>query len=397
VPGRPDVSAATLLHPSVTRVLVAVRDLALQQEVLDFLGRDGRIDVVAATTGPAEIPGMVERSDVDAVVCCAELARAVSRVPSRRGSGDVERSPVLHVVTGELTVPVLRLAVDIGARGAYRWPEEREDLVDRVRVGGARRLEHGSRRGRLIAVVPARGGAGGTFLSTQLAVSLASRKVATALVDGALSFSDLTPALGLPAEPPPATIADLRPVARELNAQHLSHVLHRHDAGFDALLAPSDSRAVDGDGPGLVRMVLKVLATEFDAVVLHLARGLDEVGLAATALADVCLLVTTLDVFSLYGAKRLVDRLTSPPDSGVGSPRIRLVVNRAGRGGLPDDDVRRILAVSPIDRVRIDAAVPRAQASGELLPSRAAKAPRDVDALTESLIAELGIAGGTPS
>ena len=391
-PTRPDTAVATLLHPSLTRVLVAVRDLALHQEVLDFLGRDGRVDVVGATTGPAEIARIVERSDVEAVVCCPELARAASRISFTRVDDHLDRVPDLLVVAGELTVPVLRLAVDVGARGAYRWPEEREDLVDRVRSGGSRRPSMRSGRGRVIAVVPARGGAGGTFVSTQLAVSLASRSVSTALVDGALSFSDLTPALGFSGESPSATIADLRPVARELDPQHLAHVLRRHDAGFDALLAPTESQAVDGDGPGLVRMVLKVLAAEFDAVVVHLARGLDEVGLAAAGLADVCLLVTTLDVFSLYGAKRLIGRLTTPSDSEGVASRIRVVVNRAARGGPTDEDVWRILAVSPMGRVRNDPAVPKAQAYGELFPPRSAKAPRDVDALTETLVGELGIA-----
>src|SRR5262245_37564665 len=46
-PPSPD---STLLHPSLARVVVAIRDLPLHQEVLDFAVRDGRIDVVASTT-----------------------------------------------------------------------------------------------------------------------------------------------------------------------------------------------------------------------------------------------------------------------------------------------------------------------------------------------------------
>ena len=387
-------SLAALLHPSLTRVLVAVRDLALHQEVLDFLGRDGRVDVVAATTGAADLPAIVDRSGADAIVCCADLARAVSWPVPRRDDRDGRTVPDLHVVAGELTVPVLRLAVDVGARGAYRWPEEREELADRVRAGGGRLPGSGRGGGRLIAVVPTRGGAGGTFVSTQLAASLASRSMSTALVDGALAFSDLTPALGLPAEPTPPTIADLRPVARELSAQHLAHVLRRHEAGFDALLAPVDVQSVDGEGPHLVRSVVKVLTTEFDAVLVHLARGLDEVGLAAAGLADVCLLVTTLDLFSLYGAKRLIDRLAPRADEETKSSRLRLVVNRGARGGLSGSEVQRVLGVEPMARIRVDPAVPRTQASGELLPPRSSKAARDVDDLAGALVSELGISHG---
>jgi len=385
-----ETSLATLLHPSLTRVLVAVRDLALHQEVLDFLGRDGRVDVAAATTAPGELPTLVERAGVDAIVCCADLARAAAR-PSNHDGRDERPAPDVHLVAGELTVPVLRLAVDVGARGAYRWPEEREELADRIRARSDRRLGTGRGGGSLIAVVPARGGAGGTFVSTQLAASFASRTASTVLVDGALSFSDLMPALGLPAEPRPATIADLRPVARELNAQHLAQVLRRHEAGFDALLAPVDSEAVDGDGPRLVRSVIRVLVTEFDVVVVHLARGLDEAGLAAAALADVCLLVTTLDLFSLYGAKRLVDRLAGPGGEEA-NPSVRVVVNRAARGELSDDDVQRVLGIGPMARIRVDPAVPKTQAHGELLTPRSTRAARDVDGLAGALLAELGAA-----
>jgi len=383
-------SLATLLHPSLTRVLVAVGDLALHQEVLDYLGRDGRVDVAAATTAAAEVPRLVERSGVDAIVCCPDLARAASRRTTWRAGHDGHRAPDVHLLAGELTVPVLRLAVDVGVRGAYRWPEEREELADRIRTSSDRRPGTGDGRGKLIAIVPTRGGAGGTFVSAQLAASLASRTLSTVLVDGALSFSDLTPALGLRAEPRPPTIADLRPVARELNAQHLAQVLRRHDAGFDALLAPVEGDAIDGEGPRLIRSVIRILVTEFDVVVVHLARGLDEAGLAATALADVCVLVTTRDLFSLYGAKRLVDRLAGPSATGP-DPFVRVVVNRATRGGLSADEVGDVLGISPMARIRLDPAVPRAQALGELLSPRSTRAARDVDGLAGALAAELGV------
>ncbi|HXY72487.1 MAG TPA: AAA family ATPase [Actinomycetota bacterium] len=368
-------------------------DLALHQEVLDFLGRDGRVDVVAATTGAAEIPAIVEESDIDAVVSCADLARAASKSVVRRGDGNGGGVPDVHVVAGELTIPILRLSVDVGARGAYRWPEEREELADRVRSRWGRRVGSGRGAGRLIAVVPTRGGAGGTFVATQLAASIASRDISTVLVDGALPFADLTPALGLPTDPTPATIADLRPVVGELNTQHLAHVLRRHEAGFDVMLAPVDSQSVDGEGPRLVRSVLKALVAEFDLVIVHLARGLDEVGLAASGLADVCLLVTTLDLFSLYGARRLIDRLAPEGEDDPGSSRLRVVVNRAARGNLSGDEVRQVLGTPPMSRIRVDPAVPRAQACGEILVPRSTKAARDVDRLTKSLAAELGIFG----
>src|SRR5438093_6333081 len=77
-----------LLHPSLTRVLVAIRDLPLHQEVLDFVTRDGRIDVVGALTDASQLRRGVDDAAVDAVICCPNLAAEVAgpsqaRLPAR--------------------------------------------------------------------------------------------------------------------------------------------------------------------------------------------------------------------------------------------------------------------------------------------------------------------------
>jgi len=389
---RAERPAPTLLHPSLTRILVAVRDVPLHQEVLDFLGRDRRVDVSGSTVDAGQIQDIARSSKIDAIVCCPELASAASRVKPGAAGAEDWRPPAVHLVAGELSVPVLRLAVDVGARGAYRWPEERHALADRLRGGAGRRPGAPRGRGRVIAVVSARGGAGGTFVSAQLASSLAAGAARTVLVDGALAFSDLTPALGLSVEDIAETIADLRPVAAEMTAEHLDHVLREHPAGFAALLAPVRATELNGEGPGLVRSVLAVLSAEFDAVVLHLARGLDDVGLACVGIADVCVLVTTLDLFSLYGAKRLIDRLGSRPDTDADPGRVRVVVNRAARGELSAAEVQRILGVAALQQIRMDPAVPKAQGRGELLPPGSTRAACDVDRLASILRKEIAIA-----
>src|SRR5207302_695262 len=97
-----------------------------------------------------------------------------------------------------------------------------------------------------VAVLGSRGGAGTTFLATQLAASFATRGIATAIADLDVVCSDLTAALGIPADQPVRTVADLLPVADELTAEHLEQVLFRHAAGFSALLAPTTDQELTG-------------------------------------------------------------------------------------------------------------------------------------------------------
>jgi Flp pilus assembly CpaE family ATPase len=375
-------SEPNLLHPSLTRVLVAIRDLPLHQEVLDLVTRDGRIDVVGALTDASQFRRGFDDAAVDAVICCPTLAPEVTgpsqaRLPERSGG----RTPRVYLVGQELTIPVLRQAIAAGVAGAYRWPEERDALGGQLR---RRRLTtptpEGS-RGWVVAVHGARGGAGTTFVACQLAASLATRGVATSLMDAGLAFSDVTAALGVPMDGSLRTIADLIPVVDEVSAGHLSKVLHLHSAGFSALLAPPEGTDVDSPEAALVRAALLAMMSAHRVVLVHTPRSMDAATRAALELADAVLLVTALDLFSLYGAKRIVKRLGL-----LGSDRLHVVVNRAARSGISMGDVERVLGRSPLGRIRVDPAVPRAQERGELLRPRSGRAARDVDRLAARLL-----------
>jgi len=64
-----------------------------------------------------------------------------------------------------------------------------------------------------------------------------------------------------------------------------------------------------------------------------------------------------------------------------------VVVNRASRSDVTVADVERILGIRPSAVVRFDPAVRRAQDRGELLPARARRVGRAVDALARALLA----------
>jgi Flp pilus assembly CpaE family ATPase len=365
------------VHPSLTRVLLGIRDIALHQEVMDFLAREARVDLTGAVTDAAALEERLRSVPLDAVVTCPELAVVAASAPHDASSGT---GPRLFVVAEDLTIPVLRLAIDAGAQGVHRWPEERTALRDRLRR--SRVASTVVRRGRVVAILGTRGGAGTTFLSTQLAASFAGRGIRTTVVDLDVVCSDLTAALGVPADQPVRTVADLLPVADELTAEHLDQVLFRHPAGFSALLAPTPEQELAGWRREAGRAILDLLAATHAMVILHLPRTNDAVTRAMVELADQVLLVTTLDLFSLFGAKRVVRSL------GLDARRDRcqLVIGRSSRSELTAEDVQRLLGMEPAARIRTDPAVPRAQARGELLAPRSGRAARDVDDLARSLL-----------
>jgi len=358
-----------------TRVLIAIQDLAFHQEVLDFLERDARIDVVGAVTQPEALFRLERTATPNVTVTCPVLTRDV-RHPSSAG-----RRANLLVVGEEMTVTMLRDAIDAEARAVFAWPEERDDLARSIASTRTDEEEAASSRGQVVAVFGARGGSGTTFLASHLAAALAEEGRRCVLVDLDGSFADVSVALGVEPGADVRTIADLLPVAGELAPDHVRDALFQHARGFAALLAPPEPRGLPEIPAGIYTGAIGLLALAYEVVVLHTPRSLDEVSKAGLTMADEILLVVSPDLFSLYSARRAVTALGLRD----GLERFNVVINPMARGEVGIREIERVLGVRPKAAVRFDPAVGRAQDRGELLGARSHRAWRDVRALAGRL------------
>jgi pilus assembly protein CpaE len=354
-----------------SRVLIAIQDLALHQEVLDFLDRDARIEVVGAATEPDRFTRLIVDAAPDVTVVCPRLAAGIRHPAARARTRDV------LILTEEMTVPVLREAIDAGARGVYCWPEERHELAGAI-IGVTSERDPGSTgRGRVIAVYGARGGAGVTFVSTHLAAAFADRGLRSLLVDMDSGFAGLTIALGIDPSESNRTIADLLPVIEELSPYHAEDALYKHGRGFSVLLGPPEDVEPSSIPTGLYTAAIALLAGAFEVVVLHLPRAVDEMARRGVGIADEVVLVASLDLFSIYGARRAIASLGLTDSLG----RCRLVINRLGSAHVTPKDVERVLGLPTSVGVRFDASVKRVQDRGELLSPSSRRAGKDLRAL----------------
>jgi pilus assembly protein CpaE len=374
VEGRVPVDRPRPGSSSRPRVLLGIGDMSLQEEVLDYLDRDPRIEVVGAVSEPDRLAKLIADAAPNVTVVCPDLSRQVH--PSIGG-----RAGAIIVVAEEMSVPILREAIDAGAQGVFGWPEERADLARTVAELPSHDPLGRAARGQVIAVYGARGGAGATFVATHVAAALADRGRSCALVDLDTDFAGLTVALGIGADDPVRTFGDLVPVVDELSPEHLEDALFRHRRGFSVLFGAAEGTEGAAIPVGLYRGSVGLLAGTFDAIVLHLPRALDNVTRAGVGIADKVLLVSTLDLFSLYGARRAIAALGLKEPAG----RCRLVINRMARASVTPRDVQRVLGIEDWAGVRFDSAVARAQDRGELLPARSRRAGADM----RSLVAQL--------
>jgi Flp pilus assembly CpaE family ATPase len=352
----------------VARVVLALEEHDVAEEVMHFLDRTGRTRVVATATDDRQLGEAVRQLEPDAVLAQPSLVRAEC----------LNGSALIAVDTRE-SVSGLRAAIRAGARGYFVWPAERDALAGAAAAAG-RRVDLGSKRATVIAVQASRGGAGATFVSSHLSAAFARRGVECILVDADQGYADLTAALGAYAEPDgvaPRTFADLLPVVDELDAARMGEMLWRHPEGFGVVLAPEVTTAITLDPDALDRVV-DLASRSADVVITHLPRALDELAVRACASADRVLLVLTLDVPSFRGAKRALER--------TGEDHVDLVVNRASRAEVTPSDVHRVFGRSPVAVLPVDAAVRRAQDHGELLPARS-RLSKAFDRLATRLVA----------
>jgi pilus assembly protein CpaE len=354
----------------VSRIVLAVEGHQVAEEIMHFLDRTGDVRIVAAASDEQQLTEAIRQLEPDVLLVSPSLIPGRS---SRNGTA------VLTVDTVE-TVRSLRRALEAGARGFYRWPDERDALLQAVTKIRSDAPPSEQPRAPVVAVYGPRGGVGTTFVAVHLAVALASR-TSCVLADLDLSFADVTGALGVPAEERSRTIADLVPLGEEVGPQDVRGVLHHHPAGLEVLLAPPDAAGSVIDRACL-RAVLGSLAATTQMVVLHVPRTPDTAARAGLELADRALVVMGLDVASLRAARRAGEAL------GI-EERSWYVVNRAGRSAITPGDVERVLGRPPVAVIPADRAVTAAMDRGRVLPLRG-RTGRAVRRLADRVLEDAG-------
>jgi len=172
---------------------------------------------------------------------------------------------------------------------------------------------------RMIAVFSGKGGAGVSFLATNLAAAM---NVPTLLADLNLQSGDAASFLGIDAR---YSIADVVSNRARLDDSLITSLITPHSANLSLLAAPLETHEADEIEAESGTEILHVLGRRFESIVLDLPNTFDPVTIAALDLADDILLVMTLDIPGIRSTKRalkVLDRLGYP------RAKIHVVVNR---------------------------------------------------------------------
>ena len=196
-------------------------------------------------------------------------------------------------------------------------PEEFETVLDRIQEFSAQ--NNSKRSGRVVAVFSAKGGAGVSFFAANLAAAMG---VNTLLGDLNLQAGDAASFLGLEAR---YSLTDLIQNRERLDDALMTSLVTPHSANLAVLAAPLEAHEAEEIKPQDVSEILHLLRQKYECIVLDLPHTFDPVTVAALDVSDDILVVLTLDIPGIRGAKRALkvfDRLDYHRD------KVHVVVNR---------------------------------------------------------------------
>jgi pilus assembly protein CpaE len=198
----------------------------------------------------------------------------------------------------------LRSAMKAGARECLFEPLSEASVLRVLEEAQSMAAAVVERRGPVVSVLSSKGGVGKSTVALNLAIALKQLGVRrVALADGDLFFGDIAVLLDLK---PERTIHELNAA---LDAEIADRFLYTHSTGIEVLAAPLRAEQAEEISAERFREILGILQGLYDAVVVDSSVSAFDALLAALDVADLAIVLTTLDVVCLKDVSQVVDML----------------------------------------------------------------------------------------
>ncbi len=319
------------------KVLVVESDIEERANITDSLSNVEYISVDGEAESAEEALEAIDASDLNVVLIGAYIPGDGYKLAEKISADYPGLSMIM--IEKELKEETLRKAIFAGAKDVLISPFTPAKLVDSIyrsyqvdkktqaiqRDKSPGRSRKKSRQGQVITVFSTKGGVGKTFVSTNLAVSLAQglEDEKVVLVDLDLDFGNAALALNII---PRYTISDVINEIRNLDQDLIESYLIPHRSGIKLLAANAQPQMNEFINSEHIEIIIKVLQTAFDYVVVDMpARFYDPVDPAFHE-ADMLFLISTQDVATLRNIKAALVALNS-----LNYPRhkIKLLLNKS--------------------------------------------------------------------
>jgi len=232
----------------------------------------------------------------------------------------------LVVTAAHMEPGLIRQAMRQGAREFLPQPFQPEEVhtalvsILAMHKSASRPEEHAA---RVITLFGAKGGVGATTLTTNLAVQLARAQAAEVLVlDLNLQFGNDALYLNLKSR---YSLGDVTRNLDGLDIDVLKRSLPHHASGVTLLPAPLRIEEAEGINGAQIARILQILRSHFDWILIDSHPYFNEVSIQALDEADRILLISVLDLPTIFNTKRCLDLFQK---MGYSREKALLVLNR---------------------------------------------------------------------
>jgi pilus assembly protein CpaE len=235
-------------------------------------------------------------------------------------------SVMVLLVSEDGGMPTLKHAMRAGVRDVLPGPlntasvKAAVDYVEDSKSISSRFLDN---EGTLYAFMSAKGGCGTTFLVTNLAYLLAKASRRVLIVDLNLYFGDA--ASYLTSRKSEASLVDVAHQSRRLDGALLEASVLKVRDNLHVLCAPQLPYKLEEVTPETVAAILTLACTEYDFVLLDMARTMDPAAVKALDLAERIYVVTGQTLPALQDTQRMI---TVFEGLGYSREKTQLVLNR---------------------------------------------------------------------
>jgi pilus assembly protein CpaE len=316
--------------------VVVVDDIAQTREtIVRTLQFQESIDVVGTATNGVQAIALVKQVQPDVVIMDVNMPDMDGITATAKIRGEVPFTQVI-ILTVQDDIDYMRQAMLAGARDFLSKPPMIDELVAAVtRASDYARQEkqkapprlavhaavEAPKKGKIITVYSAKGGAGCTMLATNLAAALYKEETPVAVVDGNLQYGDLLVLFNVISK---LSVIDLAPRADELDKELVEEVMVQHESGIKLLAAPRPELSEDITGQQFAK-VLSYISDLFAYVIVDTSNKLSDPTLAALDASDLIILVTTQDIPSIARTRKFLDLV---PMLKIDPQRILVVMNQ---------------------------------------------------------------------
>lgn len=298
------------------------KDQEVSRELKDALIGSGRARLLSACESPEQLPGDLVRLRPSAVII--HVTTASSDKDFALIKQLTAKSPNTAIIsTSNEPVPALILgSMRAGAREFLQLPlhaDEFRTVMDRMMEFSATVESPTKKKAHVIATFSGKGGAGVSFLATNLAAAMPD---STLLVDLNLQAGDVASFLGLDIK---YSLTDFVRNRARLDDSLMTSLITQYSSDLALLPAPLEAHEAEDIGPQDLSEILYLLGQRYEHIIIDLPHTFDPVTVAALDLADDILLVLTLDIPGIRSTKRALkvfDRLNYP------KRKVHVIVNR---------------------------------------------------------------------